>query len=275
MVSMPHRNTGLKQGSHHGHVAPSVTPEVRLRALSFEQEVAPGTDLGVMLGRLLLALHVQIAFDDILVVSQKIVSKAEGRCVSWRDIIPGSLAKSLAERTGKDARVVELVLSEATEVVRAVPGVLIVRHKLGFTMANAGIDLSNSGGEEQAILLPVDPDLSAARIANAIAAELGTRPAVLISDSFGRPWRQGVTNVAIGLSGMPALIDCRGRPDRDGRPLEGTEVAIADAVAAAAGLLMGEAAEDVPAVLVSGLGRFSTTQSATALVRPAETDLFR
>jgi coenzyme F420-0:L-glutamate ligase/coenzyme F420-1:gamma-L-glutamate ligase len=249
--------------------------EVRLRPLSFVDEVESGADLGAILGHTMSRFEPQAASHDILVVAQKIVSKAEGRFVLWRDIVPGSLARSLAERTGKDPRLVELVLSESSEVVRAVPGVLIVRHRLGFTMANAGIDLSNAGRQDRAILLPLDPDCSAARIADGIAKTIGVRPAVLISDSFGRPWRVGVTNVAIGLCGMPALLNRRGSKDRDGRQLEGTEVALADAVAASAGLLMGEADENVPAVLVSGLGPFVGDQPAAALVRPAEADLFR
>lgn len=262
------------QGSTETDAQPNPARELRLLGISSDIEIVPGTDLGALLAGSLIALGVRLSALDIIVVSQKVVSKAEGRVVDWRKVTPGHRARTLAEQTGKDPRLVELVLAESTGVVRAVPGVLIVRHRLGFTMANAGIDLSNSGGD-RAILLPIDPDASAARIAGGIARQLGARPAVVISDSFGRPWRVGVTNVAIGVAGMPALVDWRGQVDRDGRPLEGTEVAVADAVAAAAGLLMGEANENVPAVLLAGLGPFAESQSAQMLVRSTATDLFQ
>jgi coenzyme F420-0:L-glutamate ligase/coenzyme F420-1:gamma-L-glutamate ligase len=159
-------------------------------------------------------------------------------------------------------------------VVRAAPGVLITRHHSGCVMANAGVDQSNigAGGEGKALLLPRDPDLSARRLREALGAEA---PAVVISDSFGRPWRVGVTNVAIGAAGLPALLDLRGQPDRDGRPLAVTQIALADQLACAAGLVMGEAGEGVPAVLVRGLSWRSADIPASALIRPVAEDLFR
>ena len=161
----------------------------------------------------------------------------------------------MAEETGKDPRLVELVLSESTGVVRSVPNVLITRHRLGLVMANAGIDRSNTGpgAEEQILLLPNDPDGSARDIAEGLAAYGDVRPAVVISDSFGRPWRYGVVSVGIGASGLPSLIDRRGDLDRDGRRLEVTQIALADIVATAASLAAGEGAESIPAVLIRGL----------------------
>src|SRR5690606_22502208 len=186
-------------------------------------------------------------------------------------------AIDLAASVKKDPRLVELVLRESSEIVRAVPHVLITRHKLGHVMANAGIDASNIGDSdtETVLLLPQDPDNSAAKIAGAIAEICGVQPAVVISDSFGRPWRMGVTAVAIGVAGMPALIDQRGDHDRNGRTMEVTQIAIGDAVASAANLVMGEGAEGIPAAIIRGLKMSKPHQGATALLRPAEEDLFR
>jgi coenzyme F420-0:L-glutamate ligase/coenzyme F420-1:gamma-L-glutamate ligase len=236
-------------------------------------EIRPGDDLPALLAAHLAALQA----GDILVVAQKIVSKAEGRFVTLGDVVPSPEAVSLAEKVRKDARLVELVLRESSEVVRAAPNVLITRQRLGHVMANAGIDASNIGsaGEDRVLLLPEDPDASAARIADALAAKFGVRPGVVISDSFGRPWRMGTVNVAIGIAGMPALIDRRGERDRDGRVMQMTLIALADAVAAAAGLAMGEGAEGVPAAVVRGLDWAGAAQTAGALLRPVGEDLFR
>lgn len=214
---------------------------------------------------------------DVLVVTQKIVSKAEGRRVDLCAVAPGADALALARTTGKDPRLVELVLRESSAVVRAVPHVLITRHRLGFVMANAGIDQSNVGpnGGGDVLLLPEDPDGSAARLRTALASMSGQAPAVVISDSFGRPWRMGVTHVAIGASGMPALVDRRGEADRDGRALEMTQIALGDMVATAAGLVMGEGAESIPAALVRGLDWSCFNSNAQALVRPVAGDLFQ
>lgn len=240
-------------------------------------EIRPGDDLPA-----LLAAHLtELQAGDILVVAQKIVSKAEGRFVTLNEVVPSPEALSLALEVRKDARLVELVLRESGEVVRAAPHVLITRHRLGHVMANAGIDASNIGsagelgGEGRVLLLPEDPDASAVRIADALEARFGVRPGVVISDSFGRPWRMGTVNVAIGIAGMPALIDRRGERDRDGRVMQMTLIALADSVAAAAGLAMGEGAEGIPAAVVRGLDWTSAAQTSGALLRPVGEDLFR
>ena len=236
-------------------------------------EIRPGDDLPA-----LLAAHLaDLQAGDILVVAQKIVSKAEARFVTLSEVVPSPEAEELALEIRKDARLVELVLRESTEVVRAARHVLITRHRLGHVMANAGIDASNLGsaGEGRVLLLPEDPDASATRIADALEAKFGVRPGVVVSDSFGRPWRMGTVNVAIGIAGMPALIDRRGEQDRDSRVMQMTLIAFADAVAAAAGLAMGEGAEGVPAAVVRGLGWAGVAQTAGALLRPVGEDLFR
>ncbi len=229
--------------------------------------VQAGDDLAA----LLLGAGVPLRADDVMVVAQKIVSKAEGREVRLADVTPGARALELAAETGKDARVVELILAESTRVVRARPNLIIVQHRLGHTMANAGIDQSNiaAEGEERALLLPVDPDASAA----ALSARLGCP--VVISDSFGRAWRRGTVGVAIGCAGLPALVDLRGLPDLFGRELHVTLTGFADEIAAAAGLLMGQAAEGQPAVVMRGLRWNAPVCPATELVRPAQEDLFR
>src|ERR1700738_3097283 len=186
-------------------------------------------------------------------VTQKIVSKAEGRFVELASITPGPKAIELAAVTRNEAMFVELLLTESTAVVRTAPDVLITRHRSGHVMANAGIDRSNMGpgGQDRALLLPLDADASAQRLRAALGEYWPQPPAVLISDSFGRPWRLGVVNVAIGASGLPALVDRRGEADRNGRKLEVTQVALGDMIAAAGGLVTGEGAGGVTA----GLGR--------------------
>lgn len=240
-------------------------------------EVKPGSDLAATLAAALSAARLAVLPSDVLVVTQKIVSKAEDRFVALTTIEPGAEARELATTTLKDPRLVELILRESTAVVRATKGVIITRHRLGFVMANAGVDRSNLGPGRQgyALLLPVDPDASARRLAEALRAGLGASPAVVISDSFGRPWRLGVVNIAIGAHGLPSLIDRRGELDRDGRALEVTQVAYADLIAAAAGLAAGEAAESIPAVLIRGCAVNAPALPATALVRPFAEDLFR
>jgi coenzyme F420-0:L-glutamate ligase / coenzyme F420-1:gamma-L-glutamate ligase len=241
-------------------------------------EVGPGTDLAQLLAGALRAAALALRADDVLVVAQKIVSKAEARLVALSSVVPGARALELAGVTGKDPRLIELILSESTAVVRAAPDVLIVRHRLGFVMANAGIDRSNlahGNAAGEVLLLPLDPDGSAAALRAALAARTGAAPGVIISDSFGRPWRRGVVNIALGAAGIPALLDRRGERDRAGRPLEVTEVALADALAAAAGLVMGEAAEGIPAVLIRGCTFTASEKPAQSLIRPQEQDLFR
>jgi coenzyme F420-0:L-glutamate ligase / coenzyme F420-1:gamma-L-glutamate ligase len=240
-------------------------------------EVAAGADLATLIEVALDAQRVQPEAHDILVVTQKIVSKAESRMVDLRAVAPGPQAIAIAEQTRKDPRMVELVLAESSDVVRAVPNVLITRHRTGHVMANAGIDRSNlgPGDEERALLLPEDADRSAHRLQAALAPRWPGPLGVVVSDSFGRPWRNGVINVAIGAAGLPALIDRRGELDRDGRSLEVTMVALADMIASAAGLATGEAAEGIPAALVRGLRWDAPEVPASALVRAASEDLFR
>ncbi len=236
-------------------------------------EVRAGDDLAGLLGA---AIPGPLGPGDVLVVAQKIVSKAEGRAVRLAGVSVTAEAAALAARIGKDPRLVQLILSESTAIVRTAPNLLIVRHRLGLVMANAGVDQSNLPGEDdRALLLPVDPDASAARLAAGLAARFGGAPAVVISDSFGRPWRMGTVNMAIGAAGLPSLIDLRGQPDRDGRILRASVVAFADAIAAAAGLVMGEAAEGIPAAIVRGLTWTAPDTDATALVRPLDQDLFQ
>ena len=234
-------------------------------------EVGEGADLAALLADALHAQQIELRAGDVLVVTQKIVSKAEGRMIALDAVLPDTQAQELAATTRKDPRLVALVQAESSAVVRAVPHVLITRHRTGHVMANAGIDQSNlgPGRDGYALLLPEDPDASAARLHEALGVS------IVISDSFGRPWRYGVVNVAIGAAGLPALIDRRGEQDRDGRILEVTQVALADAVASAAGLATGEGAEGVPAALVRGLQWNAPNNAAAAIVRPPHEDLFR
>ena len=215
---------------------------------------------------------------DVICITQKIVSKAEGRFRSLTDVSPSPRAVAIAAKSGKDPRLVELILAESVEVLRVAPNVIIARHRLGHVMANAGIDRSNigPGDEDRVLLLPQDPDASAEAIRAGVAALSGVAVGVVISDSFGRAWRNGVVGVAIGAAGIASMVDQRGRPDRDGRLLEVTQLARADALAAAAGLVTGEADEGVPAVLVRGLNADAGPRNpAAALIRPLAEDLFR
>jgi coenzyme F420-0:L-glutamate ligase / coenzyme F420-1:gamma-L-glutamate ligase len=211
---------------------------------------------------------------DILVVCQKIVSKAEGRVCELKDIEPSTLAGNFAARWDKDPRLVELVLRQTSRVVRMDRGVLIVETGPGWVCANAGIDESNSMAEGRVLLLPADPDASAQRIRAGIRRLTGVEAAVLVIDTFGRPWREGLTEVCLGIAGMDPMLDLRGTMDLSGRELHHTVVAVADELAAAAGLLMPKAA-GVPAVLVRGYKYKLAEASATALIRAAEADLFR
>jgi coenzyme F420-0:L-glutamate ligase/coenzyme F420-1:gamma-L-glutamate ligase len=235
-------------------------------------EIRPADDLTAILTDALAAAGLlPLRGDDALVVTQKIVSKAEGRFVDLAGVTPGPEAERLAAVTRKDSRLVELVLSEASAVLRAIPNVLITRNHHGHVMANSGIDRSNigPGGEDRALLLPLDPDASAAALSRAIGCP------VVISDSFGRPWRHGVTGVAIGASGLPSLVDRRGELDRDGRRLEVTQIGLADMIATAAALATGEGAESVPAVLIRGAVWPAGSSPASTLVRPLAEDLFQ
>jgi coenzyme F420-0:L-glutamate ligase/coenzyme F420-1:gamma-L-glutamate ligase len=252
--------------------------QLTITAVRGISEVRAGDDLASAIVAALATMHVILQKHDVLVVAQKIVSKAEDRFADLRSVVPGMRAQELAVVTHKDARLVELILSESTEVLRACTDVLIVRHRLGFVMANAGVDRSNvpSGeGAQTVLLLPQDPDASATRLQEALERRFGVELGVVISDSFGRPWRNGVINIALGAAGLPALLDRRWEPDREGRPLEVTEVAIGDALAAAAGLVMGEAAEGVPVAIIRGVVWAAPARNGRALIRPVEKDLFR
>jgi len=240
-------------------------------------DVIAGDDIGRLLLGALDQAGLGLQAGDVLAIAQKIVSKAEGRLVDLADVEPGEYAARLAEQVGKDPRLMELILRESEEVSRLRPGVVIVRHRLGFTSANAGIDRSNVGpdGEERVLLLPLDPDASARHIRETIAAARGVDVGVVITDSHGRPFRLGTVGVAIGVAGLPALWDRRGEIDRYGYRLQHTDVGVADEIAAAAGLLMGQAAEGLPAVLLRGLRLPPADGRATDLVRPKDLDLYR
>ncbi|GJE29647.1 coenzyme F420-0:L-glutamate ligase [Methylobacterium organophilum] len=215
----------------------------------------------------------------VLVVAQKVVSKAEGRFVDLADVVPSARARDIAAMVDKDPRLVEVILSESDEVVATRRGALIVAHRLGFVMANAGVDQSNVGTPEdgdRVLLLPEDPDGWCTRAREALSARYGRDDlAVVMADSFGRAWRHGTVGVALGAAGLPALIDCIGTPDLFGRALRVTQIGFADEIAAAASLLMGQAAEGVPAVLVQGLSWQHPSMPAAALLRDKAGDLFR
>jgi coenzyme F420-0:L-glutamate ligase / coenzyme F420-1:gamma-L-glutamate ligase len=240
--------------------------------------VRPGDDLAALLIAACEQNALVPADGDILVVAQKIVSKAEGRYVDLAKVRPSARAAALAADVGKDARLVEVILAESRRVVRAKPGVLIVEHRLGFTMANAGVDRSNIDpdvGTEPVLLLPSDPDASAAGLHQRLTAQFRTRLGVIITDSWGRAWRRGTVGVALGVAGLPALIDMRGRPDLFGRELHVTQTGFADEIASAASLLMGQADEARPMVLLRGLAWADAPAPGATLVRPPEEDLFR
>lgn len=250
--------------------------QLTLTALRGIPLVQPGDDLARLILDALTASDLTLQPADALVVTSKIVSKAEGRIVALRDVTPGDRARELAAQTGKDARVVELVLQESRGVSRVAPNVLVVEHRLGFVSANAGIDQSNlEGGDERVLLLPIDPDESAWAIRHRLLEATGVSIGVIISDSHGRPFRLGNVNVAIGVAGMPALIDLRGQPDLFRRTLRISIQGYADMVAGAAGLLTGEGAEGLPVVLVRGLNYPEMDGRARQINRPAEHDLYR
>jgi coenzyme F420-0:L-glutamate ligase/coenzyme F420-1:gamma-L-glutamate ligase len=259
--------------------APLLSPSrVSFAALEGIPEVLPGADLAPMIAAALERGGYASRDDDVLIVCQKVVSKSEGRLVNLADVHVSARAREIAASCLKDERLVEVILSESSEVVRCAPHVLIVRHRLGFVMANAGVDQSNvPGSGSHALLLPENPDASAARLRHSLAKCIGSSPAVLVTDTFGRPWRRGVCGTAIGAAGLVTLWDRRGERDRTGRELKVTQVAVADGIAAAAALLMGEAAEGRPVVLARGLLPAYRHESAKAgdVLRPIAEDLFR
>ena len=239
--------------------------------------VEPGANLAGLIAAALRASVEIPAAGDVLAVAQKIVSKAEGRIVSLATVEPSARAREIAAQANKDPRVVELILRESRTVIRVSPGVIITEHNTGVILANAGIDRSNlQGSDDAALLLPEDPDASAARLRNHLQQEFGVRLGILVTDSIGRPWRLGTVGTAIGCAGVLALNDLRGQADLFGRQLQVSEVAVADSLAAAAVLVMGEAAEGTPLVLIRGAGAGDDRgQTARATLRPADEDLFR
>lgn len=246
---------------------------VEIFALHGLPEIRPGDDVAGAIIQTARANDMRIAEDDIFVVAQKIVSKAEGRVVQLDQVTPSERARLWAERWSKDARVVELVLRESKRMVRMERGVIISETRHGFVCANAGIDVSNAE-EGTAILLPENPDASAralqARLSDAFACHLG----VIVSDTFGRAWREGLVNVALGLAGLAPLLDYRGQTDANGRPLQATVIAFADELASAAELVTGKA-DRIPVAIIRGVKIAARTGSGADLIRPADKDLFR
>ena len=260
-------------------------PTLTLTSLRHLPLIRHGDDLADIIMRALQKNDILLEENDILVIAQKIVSKAEGRAVNLTKVTPSHRAIELAARTEKDARLVELILQESNEVLRTRLGTIIVEHKLGFVCANAGIDHSNVSAlqgegsgvkeEEWVLLLPEAPDRSAERIRQAIQSKTGKKFGVLIIDSHGRAWRNGTVGIAIGIAGVPGLQDLRGEPDLYGFTLRITQVGVADELAAAASLIMGQAAEGTPVVHVRGFPYPLRESSLQELLRPKEQDLFR
>jgi coenzyme F420-0:L-glutamate ligase / coenzyme F420-1:gamma-L-glutamate ligase len=254
------------------------TGDVQLIPLRGVPLIEPGTNLVSLICELTENQGPALRDGDVVVLAQKIVSKAEGRYVDLAAIEPGEQALALATQVQKDARLVEVILNESRQVLRQRPGVLIVEHKLGFVLANAGVDQSNvdpERGEKPVLLLPEDPDRSARLLHEGLRRKLGKNIAVVINDSLGRAWRQGTVGIALGAAGLPALADLRGRPDLYGRPLQVSETGFADEIAAAASLLMGQADEATPIIVVRGLTWSAKPSSAAQLLRDPKEDLFR
>ncbi len=251
-----------------------MTARLELVALDGIDEVRAGDDLAELIAQGAAASGVTLADDDVLVVTQKIVSKAEGRLVELASVEPSDFARSWAVRWGKDPRQVELVLRESASIVRMGPGGLIIsRTRHGLVCANAGVDVSNVGGGDVASLLPLDPDASATRLRENLRERTGAAPAIVVSDSFGRPWRNGIVNVAIGAAGIEALRDMRGEPDAAGRPMQATLIAVADQLASAADLAGGKV-DGRPVVVVRGFAWRQSDAGASVLVMEADRDLF-
>ncbi len=245
-------------------IAPDTVPEIRA-----------GDDLAAVLLASLGDAGERPADGDIVVVAQKIVSKAEGRAIRLDRVAARPEAVRLAAETGKEPAMVELILRESTEIVRVRPGLIVARHRNGCVVANAGIDRSNAGTADAAILLPENADRSAARLRARIVERTGCDVGVVINDSMGRAWRSGTVGTAIGAAGVDALHDARGGPDRDGRILESSVIALADEIAAAASLMMGQGREGLPFALVRGCGWAAGAGRAADLVRSRDLDLFR
>mgnify|MGYP001994679950 FL=1 len=257
-----------------------INDHVALQALSGIPDIHPGDDLAAILIESLQCQGMVLREGDILVIAHKVISKAEGQVVALAGITPSKKALELAEQVNKDPRKVEAILRESTRVVRAVKrpeqeeGTLIAEHRLGFICANAAVDESNVGAEETVILLPHDPDASARRLCERLEEAFGVSVGVVVTDTFGRPWRMGLVNVAIGLAKVPARIDLIGERDAFGRVLSVTMPALADELAAASGLVMGKS-DKTPVVLFRGINWQPCVSSANELIRPQQEDLFR
>jgi coenzyme F420-0:L-glutamate ligase/coenzyme F420-1:gamma-L-glutamate ligase len=248
--------------------------QLSLIALPGIPHVQPGDDLARLIVTGLISAQLALEPGDILVVTSKLVSKAEGRFVDLHTVTPSHRAHEVAQVTRRDPRLVELILRESTAISRMRGEVLIVRHRLGFTLANAGIDHSNVGRDDWVLLLPEDPDASANRIRLAINDLTGIAPGIIVSDSHGRPFRVGTVGVAIGLAGFPAVWDMRGQHDLYGRVLQVTVTGLGDELAAAAGLISGQAAEGLPVVLIRGMRLPPGEGCAADLIRPIQEDLY-
>jgi coenzyme F420-0:L-glutamate ligase / coenzyme F420-1:gamma-L-glutamate ligase len=248
--------------------------QLQLTALVGIPRINSGDDLSQIIWSSLATNGIELARGDVLVVTQKIVSKAEGRMVRLDSVRPSDQAVQLATETGKDARLIQLMLDDSTEIVAKKRGVIIVEHRSGTILANAGIDQSNVP-EGYALMLPMDPDKSASKLREDLHAYSGNRVAVIISDSIGRAWRNGTVGQVLGVAGLDPLVDLRGRPDMFGRPLRSTQVAVAESIAAAATLMMGEADEMKPVVLVRGYAAISEHVGVEPLLRERQEDLFR
>ena len=249
-----------------------------LSALAGLPTIRAGDDLAALIVAALAREKIAAEDGDVLVLAQKIVSKAEGRRVRLRDVVPSARAAELAAECDKDPRIVELILRESVSVLRCRPGVIIVEHRSGLVMANAGIDASNvdnDDAEESVLLLPEDADRSATRLRETLGSLLGCDIGIVINDSFGRAWRNGTIGTAIGVAGPPALWDMRGLPDRNGRLLRATDVGIADELASAASLLMGQGNEGLPVVHVRGFPHAFRPGGMRELIRDRNIDLFR
>lgn len=248
-------------------------PEIRVIGLTGIPEIAAGDDLPSLVIAAARRMRLGVNEHDIFVIAQKIVSKAEGRAVRLDSIEPSEFARDWAARYDKDPRMIEVVLRESKRIVRMDRGVIVSETRHGFVCANAGVDASNVA-DDVVTLLPTDADESARQIQSALEREFNARVAVIISDTFGRPWREGITNVAIGVAGIAPLIDYRGQADSHGRPLRVTVIAVADELASAAELVMQKTA-GVPAAIIRGFDYHARQASSRELVRPPENDLFR
>lgn len=248
--------------------------QLTITAVNGLPEIRPGDDLARLIADAARAQDSAIVTGDIVVVAQKIVSKSEGRIVRLADVEPGERARAMADESGKDARQIEVVLTECAKIVRWERGILICETRHGFVCANAGVDRSNAGAPDTVVLLPLDPDASAARLRDAFTAVTGVTVSVVVTDTFGRAWREGHTNVAIGIAGLPALKRYVGQRDPEGYELRVTEIAVADEIAAAAELVMGKL-DRCPVAIVRGFALGDPPETAREYVRPAARDLFR